>query len=238
MKRSRKIIKTALNVLIWIFVIFALAVTVLALAAQSNSDGVPAIGGKCFLSVRSDSMSPTFGKGDLIIGEMLTDEEKRTLSVGDVVTFHADLDGDGVTELNSHRIVRINYSEEGNVKSYVTKGDNPTVSVTEDKKPVAPQYVVCRWSGDSFKGVGEVLSFMQTPRGFFVSVVLPMILFFVYALYLFIAALFKLKSEAREAISAAEREQIKQSAIEEYLQKQAEIAANEENDTQKSDNND
>jgi hypothetical protein len=72
--------------------------TVFALAAQSNADGIPSLGGKCFLTVASDSMSPTFNEGDLLISSMLTDEEKMSLKPGEVITFHADLDGDGSCE--------------------------------------------------------------------------------------------------------------------------------------------
>ena len=110
MKKCKKTLKIVLNVFIWAFVIFSLLMTVLALAAQSNADGVPTLGGKCFLSVSSDSMSPTFERGDLLISDMLTNEEKTSLQVGEVITFYSDLDGNGTTELNSHRIVSINYN--------------------------------------------------------------------------------------------------------------------------------
>ena len=136
MKKYKKILKIALNAVIWIFVIFSLLMTVLALAAQSNADGVPSLGGKCFLTVASDSMSPTFDEGDLLISDMLTDEEKKSLKTGEVITFYADLDGNGSTELNSHRIVSVNYDDGGNVVSYVTKWDNEKTNMTADKEPV------------------------------------------------------------------------------------------------------
>lgn len=229
MKKYKKILKIALNVFIWIFVVFSVFMTVLALAAQSNADGVPAIGGKCFLTVASNSMSPTFEEDDLIFGEMLTVEEKQTLQKGDVITFYADLDGNGSTELNSHRIVDFEYDANGKLKSYITKGDNTKTNVIEDD-PVQWQFVIAKWSGKRIAGIGGVLSFLQTPKGFLIAIVLPLVLFFLYELYCFLKALLAMKAKKAEApaISAEQEEAIKQKAIEEYLKQQQEQQAEQQ----------
>ena len=224
MKKCKKTLKIVLNVFIWAFVIFSLLMTVLALAAQSNADGVPTLGGKCFLSVASDSMSPTFDKGDLLISDMLSDEEKTSLQVGEVITFYSDLDGNGTTELNSHRIVSINYNENGEVDSYVTKGDNEKTNMIEDKTPVPWQFVIAKWDAESkIANVGGFLSFLQTPKGFLITIVLPLIVFFLYELYVFIKALLALKNKKageQPKLTAEEEEAIKKKAIEEYLMQQ------------------
>ena len=227
MKKYKKILKTALNVFIWIFVIFSLLMTVLALAAQSNADGIPSLGGKCFLTVSSDSMAPTFEQGDLLISDMLTKEEKMSLKQGDVITFYADLDGNGSTELNSHRIVSINYSSDGAVESYVTKGDNEETNKVADQNPVLWQYVIAKWNETSkIANIGGFLNFLQTPKGFLITIVLPLIIFFLYELYVFIKALLKLKKKDGETpkLTAEEEEAIKKKAIEEYLKQQQENA--------------
>ena len=229
MKKYKKILKIALNVFIWAFVIFSLLMTVLALAAQSNADGIPSLGGKCFLTVSSDSMSPTFEEGDLIFSDMLTKEEKRALNVGDVITFHADLDGNGSTELNSHRIVSINYDSTGAVDSYVTKGDNVETNFAADKSPVKWQTVIAKWGeGDKIANVGGFISFLQTPKGFLITIVFPLIIFFLYELYVFIKTLLALKKknvgETTPKLTAEEEEAIKKKAIEEYLKQQQENA--------------
>ena len=230
MKKYKKTLKVVSNVVIWIFVIFSLLMTVLALAAQSNADGIPSLGGKCFLTVSSDSMSPTFNEGDLLFGQMLSDEEKTSLKVGEVITFHADLDGNGTQELNSHRIVGINYDSNGNVVSYVTKGDNPEKNMVEDKSPVLWQSVIYKWNeGDRLPAVGGFLSFLQQPKGFLVAIVLPLIVFFLYELYVFIRSVLTLKQKnAEEAhkLTAEEEEAIKKKAIEEYLRQQQQQAEN------------
>ena len=225
--KVKKALSIALNVIIWLFVAFAVVMTTLALAAQSNADGVPAIGGKCFLTVSSDSMSPTFKEGDLLICDMLTDSEKSELEVGDVISFYSDLDGNGVNEINSHRIVRVNYSENGEVQSYTTKGDNTVTNAVEDGTPVRWQYVICRWGsegsdGAKIGGIGSAISFLQQPKAFLVVIVLPLILFFLYQLYVFIKAFMGIKNSGKRQITAADEELIRQRAVEEYIRLQAE----------------
>lgn len=228
MKKYKKILKIALNIFIWIFVVFSLMMTVLALAAQSNADGVPSLGGKCFLSVASDSMAPTFERGDLLISDMLSNEEKLSLNVDEVITFYADLDKNGTMELNSHRIVEINYDADGKVESYTTKGDNPNTNVAEDDEPVKWQFVIAKWDQESkIAVVGGILSFLQQPKGFLIAIVFPLIIFFLYELFTFVKSLLSVKKKKEEEapkLTAEEEEAIKKKAIEEYLKQQQQQA--------------
>ncbi len=220
MKKFKKAMKIAGNILVWLFVAFAVVMTTFALAAQNNADGVPALGGNCFLTVSSDSMSPTFRKGDLLVGKMLTGTEKTELNEGDVISFYADLDGNGTEEINTHRIVRINYDSDGEVESYVTQGDNKQTNQVEDKDPVKWQYVISRWDGTRVVGVGGFISFLQRPTGFLVLIVLPLVLLFIYQIFVFIKTLISVKNTGKRQITAADEELIKQRAIEEYLRSQ------------------
>ena len=222
MKKYKKILKIVLNVFIWIFVAFSVFMTVLALAAQSNADGVPALGGKCFLTVASDSMSPTFEKGDLIFGQMLTTEEKKQLEVDEIITFYADLDGNGRTELNSHRIIEVRRDGNGEVISYITMGDNKETNTAADA-PVPWKNVVCKWDGGRIGAVGGFIAFLQTSTGFLLFIVIPLVIFFVYELYLFIKTLLDVKkkeAKVERGISAEEEEEIKRKAVEEYIRRQ------------------
>ena len=63
-------------------------------------------------SIASNSMYPTLQKGDAIIIKKLNDNEKKTISVGDIIIFQED------GHIITHRVVEI---KEG---IYVTKGDN------------------------------------------------------------------------------------------------------------------
>jgi len=215
------VLKKIGNVLIWVFVVFAVLMTILAFSAQS-SNGVPSLGGKALLCVASDSMAPTFVQGDLLIGDMCSDEQKQLCVVGDVISFYTDLDGNGIKEINSHRIYSINYDVNGNVESFVTKGDNNLTNIAVDEEPVSWQAVICKWDGKSrIGGLGAFISFMQEPKGFLVCIVIPLVLFFLFELYRFIVAIISVKGKGAKQISPAEEEAIKQLAIQEYLAQQA-----------------
>ena len=220
---AKKVLGIIGNVLVWIFVVFAVVVTVLAFAAQANADGIPSIGGKAILTVQTPSMEPTFKVGDIIIGTKLSTEEMRELKVGDIITYAAgDLDGDGVRDLNTHRIVEVITGENGEV-SYRTKGDGNAVA---DGTPVSWQYVICKCAEkDRIPALGSVLNFLQQPTGFLVVVVLPLVLFFVYELVVFFRKLYEVKNSGKKQITAADEELIRQRAVEEYIRQQQEQKA-------------
>lgn len=233
--KTKKVLKIILNVFIWIFVAFSAFMTLLSLTASSSQDGIPSISGTAFLTVSSDSMKGTFDKGDLILVKKLTDEAKQNLKIDDVITYRADLDGDGNEELNTHRVYEINYYDDGRVKSYTTWGDNNPI---KDDDPVAWQFVVGKWNkearddGVAIPFVGGVISFIQKPTGFLVAIVLPLIVFFLYEVFIFIKAVFTVKGEKASKTQAAETaahdEAVKQAAIAEYLAAQEAAKAAEE----------
>lgn len=227
MKKSTKTLKLILNIFVWLFVAFAVGITILVFVAQADSDGVPAINGKCAINILTPSMDPTIKEGDLIFGQKLTDEEKANLKVGDIISFHSDLNGDGNKEINTHRIVEINYSTNGTILSYQTQGDNKKTNPVRDKDPVYPNDVISLYTDSKLGGVGGFLSFLQTSTGFLVVIVLPLIAFFIYELIHFIMTFVSVKNSGKKQITAADEELIKQKAIEEYLrqQKAAETAA-------------
>lgn len=216
--KTKKIVGIVLNVVLWLFLIFAAMMTVFAIAASSNADSVPQIGGKVFLSVQSDSMSPTFKKGDMIVGKIVSASDLAELKADDVITFRMDLDGDGTEELNTHRIVKVQDEGNGTV-IFTTKGDNNAV---EDTYNVYVSDVVAVWTGTRIAGLGAVISFMQQPTGFLLVIVLPLAVLFIYQIVVLVRAILKVKNEGKRQITAADEELIKQRAVEEYLRQQAE----------------
>ena len=235
MKKTQKILKIILNVFIWIFVAFSAFMTILSLTASSSQDGIPSISGTAFLTVSSDSMKGTFDKGDLILVKKLTDESKQNLKVGDVITFRDDLDGNGTEELNTHRIYEVVYNQDGSFFGFRTWGDNNPIP---DEDPIKWQFVIGKWNkkttddGVAIPFVGGVIGFIQKPTGFLVAIVLPLVIFFLYEVYVFIKAVFTVKGEkaskTQAAESAAHDEAVKQAAIAEYLAAQEAAKAAEE----------
>ena len=232
-KKGLKILKIVANVLIWVFVAFSVLVTVLVFAANNNVvEGirVPTLGGKTVINILTDSMQPTINSGDIIIGQRVIDKEAKTIKNDSVITFVFRKDGQNT--LNTHRIIEVHDEDgDGLAEYYVTKGDNKEANVGDVTEKVVPEKVVSVWTGTRFGKVGSFLNFLQTSTGFLVVIVIPLVLFFVYELIRFFSALRSVKKSGKKEITAADEEEIKRRAVEEYLrQQEAEQKAKEEAD--------
>ncbi len=216
-----KIIKGVANILVWVFVAFSVLVTVSVFASLNDSDGVPALGGYCSINILTDSMNPTFKKGDMIIGKKLSDADVKKIKVGDVISYHVDLNDDGNMEINTHRIVEVTTDNEGYVVSVITKGDNKETNLIVDPDPVFCGDIICIWTGTRLAGIGNVIQFLQTSTGFLVIIVLPLIAFFIFELIKFILTINEIRKSGKKEITAADEELIKQQAVEEFLRQQA-----------------
>ena len=93
----KKVLKGIVNVLAWVVLIFAFLVTILVFTSESNNGQANLIG-LMPMSVQSDSMSPTFNQGDMIIVKQV---DLYDLKVDDVITFYTIIDGNRIK--NSHR---------------------------------------------------------------------------------------------------------------------------------------
>ena len=90
---------------------------------------------------------------------------------------------------------------------------------------VSRNRIIARYTGKKIAGVGSVFSFLGSRLGFGICILLPLVAFFGYQLVVFILTVLKLKNGDKKVITAADEEEIKQRAIEEYLRKQAEQSA-------------
>ena len=215
----KKAVKIIFNVIAWIILIFALLVTILVFSADRNN-GVASLLGYIPLTVESDSMKPTFAKNDLILDKEIDDV--KDLEKGDVITFWTIIDGQKVK--NTHRITEVN--EINGSLSFTTKGDNNSV---EDSLEVYPADIIGQWTDVKIGGFGKVMSFLRTKTGFFICILIPMALFFLFELYKLIVVIIEVKQPAAAEI---DEEEIKKKAIEEYLAEQQKLAA-ENNDEKK-----
>ncbi len=227
-QKVKKTIKIVVNVLLWIFLVLALFMTILAFSAQASNAGYPKLGNTCLLTVSSDSMKGPngFKKGDLIVSHVLSEEEKKNLQVGDVITFFVDLNFDGEKELNTHRIIE--KREANGVITYVTQGDNREMSVAPDS-PIGLDVIEAKWTGKKIGGVGAVIGFLRSSTGFLVCIVLPLAGFFIYELIVMINTINKIRNKDKKQITKEDEELIKQRAIEEYLARQQKAADSTEN---------
>jgi signal peptidase len=216
----KKVVKRIVNIIIDIIVILILAVSVLivTLSLTSKSSGVPNVFGVAPLSVLSSSMEDTINTGDMILCEV-TNDPTYEYEKGDIVTFPITVNGESV--LNTHRIVEVVKDE--NITYYRTQGDNRKTNPEPDKDLQTSSTIVAKYTGTRIGGVGNFLSFIRTQLGFFLCVLLPMIIFFVYEAVRVVLNLLaynkeKTLEEAKLAVDSAElTEEQKKRAIEEYL---------------------
>lgn len=155
----------------WIIILVAALYAFTTLATKDDGS-VSNLAGFTPMTVQSDSMSPTFDQGDLIVIQTC---DTSKLEVGDIVTFHTIIDNQYA--LNTHRIASID--ELNGMRSFTTKGDNNDIA---DQHIISDGDIVGKYV---FKlpGMGNVMDFLSSTWGFLIVIVLPMLLFFIYQVY-------------------------------------------------------
>ena len=213
-------LKKIFNVIVDVLIVMVLIVSILVviLSFTTKSSGVPNIFGYAPLSVQSDSMENTIMTHDLIFSKV-TNDESYEYKVDDIVTFPIEING--VPTYNTHRIVEV--IDDDGITYYKTQGDNREKYPDPDPELLTSNDIVAVYTGTRIGGVGSAVSFLRTQLGFFLCVLLPMIIFFVYEavrVIMNIVAYNKEKAleQAQAAVSNAElTEEQKQRAIAEYL---------------------
>lgn len=228
-EKVKKIVGIAANVLVWLFVIFAVLVTVLAVSS-SNEKKIPTIGNTCYLKVESQSMDAAkpdwatgkpkgFSKGDMLISEYVEGnyDKLAKLEKGDIITFEFEIEP-GVIALNSHRIIEVHTDSEGRVLSFETQGDNRKVAIVSEEVDLAS--VIAVYTGKKLVGVGGLIDLVRSKVGFVLTIIVPLGIIFIWELVSFIRTLIKVKNDGKKLITADDEEEIKKRAIEEYLRQQ------------------
>jgi signal peptidase len=139
------------------------ALLALAVLGRSDGAGVSRVAGHPVLTVLSDSMSPTFRAGDMLVDSPVSGTA-TTLAVGDVITYRAS----GSDALITHRIVSIETGPEGTV-AYRTQGD---ANNAPDPALVSPEQVVGTYSAH-VPLVGYALDAAHSRQGLFLLIVIP-----------------------------------------------------------------
>jgi signal peptidase len=214
------IIKKIGNILIDVCIIAILVISVLTTIASvsSRTSGVSNLFGYTLLSVQTDSMEPVIRPGDLIVGR-LNENTGQEYEVGDIVTFQTLVNRSLI--LNTHRIIA--KETVGSEVYYTTQGDN---TLEADRGQIVSGDIVSAYRGIRIPKLGTVMDYLQTQLGFFLCVLLPMILLFCIQLGSFVHNLIvynreKAAEEAVKAVAeatAALTEEQKQKVIHEYLE--------------------
>lgn len=182
MKTLKRIGTIVISVILWVIILLA-ALYAFTTMATKDDQSVSRILGYTPMTVESDSMKPTFCKGDLIFIKKC---DTSKLKEGDIITFHTIIDNQYA--LNTHRIQKID--EVNGVRSYTTIGDNN--NGVADQHVISDGDIVGKYVGH-ISNLGKVMSFLSSSMGFLIVIVLPMLLFFIYQVYNLIMISIRLK---------------------------------------------
>ena len=233
----KKVLNVLGNIVVTLIMIFAVIMTVAIVSSSFGKKAkLPNLFGYALLSVQTDSMEGENGffVGDLIVDKLVDEEQANNLKVGDVITFIRSMGDEQYLE--THRIVE-HQSDKPTLPSeivdgvwmregrryYTTQGDNEMLADRTQLNTIeyTSQFnIIGVWTGIRVPKLGAVMDFLQSSLGFMLCVVLPVALFFMYQLYIFIMTLSRHQKEKAIAEVADKEAELKQKAIEEFLAQQ------------------
>lgn len=246
-KKVRTIMGWVASALCVVIIIIALVISIMTITRTTGEKGVANVAGNAFMPVQTDSMEPTFDKGDLIITKIY-EGDGSDLQVGQVITYKTIFNSYEI--FKTHRISKIEYSN-GSISYIEVIGDNPNPEdgAAGKDRIYNPKNIVATWGTpatpidsdgdgeyDSFnvtkdsmgKNMGKIGVFINWLQGnrtnYFLVIVLPLILMFVIYAYVLIrsfiiAKLAKTKEEAVASTATVDglSEEDKRRLAEEYL---------------------
>lgn len=196
MKAVKRVGTIVVSILLWVIILVA-ALYAFTTMATRDEQNVSSLLGYTPMVVQSDSMAPTFEKGDLIFIHKC---DTSKLKEGDIITFHTIIDNEYA--LNTHRIQKI--ESNGEARTFTTIGDNN--DGIADQHMISDGDIVGKYVGHIAKA-GILMDFLSSSTGFLIIIVLPMLLFFIYQVYNLIMISVRLKKamavETAKEIEAA-----------------------------------
>lgn len=216
MKVLKRVGAIFVDVLIVALVLLSIIISISSITAKANN-GVPDLFGYSPFSVQTDSMSPTLVKGDYIFVEKCDTTELESLQKDDIVTYFTFVNGQRV--VNTHRIVEV-HNLDGMVQ-YETKGDN---NLEADATWLSPGDIIGTYTGTKIPVMGTVIDYLSTQTGFFLVILLPVLLFTIYQIYKLVKViLYNHKVDTLNSLNDSASEEVKEAIIAEYLAKQQDL---------------
>ncbi len=241
-KKLKSILNITLDVLMILFLVFSAVVLLISLSQKAEEPGgEPShLFGTSIRSVQSESMEPynedgskyesdnAFYKGDIIFCKIT--DENDTFKVGDAVMFWMPLNAQNqqcsnqiytTKVLVTHEIVRTEVTEDGTTL-YYTQGLNHKTNFEEDILAKTADEIVAKYNGKRIGGVGKAIDFVQSGLGFFLCIILPILIFVIIQTIRVIRNLIAYKAQ-KAAVSVASgelTEEQKRLIAEEYLKQQ------------------
>ncbi len=199
------------NILFYLLLVILLMFSISNLSIKSEKD-LPNLFGKGFVSILSGSMDgdnpDSFAKGSLVFIDVLSQTDKDSLAVGQIVVFY-----DNAQKIHIiHRIVNIQgttITTQGDVNAelYGTfngSNANPNMQLESNHK----DDVIARYTG-SLAGVGDFVNEIRTPNGLLLWVVLPLLILFAFEAVVLVRYLLQRNKVRLEAKYEADKEALR-----------------------------
>jgi signal peptidase I len=131
-----------------------------------------------FYVVLTDSMSPSennkedkvhFDAGDIVLIKNV--KNKAALKEGDVIAF-VSKNSSSFGETVTHKIRRVEKTDDGKIIGYTTYGTNTGV---DDDVIVQPEFVIGKYAG-KLPNIGHFFAFLKTTPGYIVCILVPFLL--------------------------------------------------------------
>ena len=124
--------------------------------------------------------------------------------------------------LVTHEIVEITEDENGN-ELYWTQGLNLKTNFEKDNLPKTADEIVAKYNGKKIGGLGSVIDFVQSGLGFFLCIIVPILIFVIIQTIRVIRNVIAYKAQkAAVAVASGElTEEQKRIIAEEFLKQQA-----------------
>ena len=225
--KQKKIFSITFNVIFYLIILGLLIFSIMTVRSKS-ANSIPNIFGKGYIAVQTDSMdanmpdwvpdgSPKpFKTNTLLIVDIVDDDSRQEIKVGDIVTFYDT----NIEALNTHRVKEVNLS--GNtITSIKTQGDKYQ---DDDGKveQVLISHVFAKHNGARINGIGWLFIQLQKPVVFAIVIILPVfIVLIIQAIHTF-NILFKLRLDKKAAEDKALIEARIQAEIEKRLKEKNE----------------
>lgn len=177
----KKVLKVIGIILISIYAVVAITLTIFLL--NYNKYNITEINNKSLIIVRDDELKPNFNKGDLVI---VNKDANKDIKVGDKIFFYD----------NYKEVVSVNL---GTVleKEVVTK--NETTFIVDGDYAVSSEYVIgTSRTSKSYSKIGSILNILESRFGFLFMIIFPILILFIYEIYVVIKELKESKNDDYE----------------------------------------
>lgn len=210
-------------------VILCLLLFSIANITVKREDQFPTMFGKGFVSVLTDSMNggkdSSFKEGALVIVDTLSQEDVSNLEIGDIVVFYDTLQGtDNQKGFIIHRVVK-NDKELGYI---YTQGDKIAESnpFKGDGTDLLNHYEQLQYAQvkatyiTHVASIGAVITYLRTPVGFGVGILLPLLIFLIVEVIILVRYLLARNKEKLVSKVEEEKARIRQEILEQLLKEQ------------------